>query len=133
LICLCSINALSFAQDDAGEKVADRLRKLFVLSFSDNYKSAAKYIVYRGSDTTRVWKDVYNYSNNEEKEAVIDVCTRIKSHLIEGGEYELIEFKTEKESEGKWYIWEVEFKNGNVKRYFAFLKIKGKYALGDID
>ena len=133
LICLFSFNTLAFTQDETSEKVADRLRKLFVLSFSDNYKVAAKYIVYRGSDSTRIWKDVYNFSKTDEKDAVIDVCTRIKNHLIEGGDYELTEFKTEEESEGKWYVWEVVFKNGNVKRYFAFLKIKGKFALGDID
>ncbi len=74
-----------FAQS---EKVGDRLHKLFVLCFTDNYKDASKYIVYRGSDTSRIWKDVYNYENEDEKKSVIDICKRIKSYLEEGGDYE---------------------------------------------
>jgi len=60
---LCG-TASVFAQS---EKVGDRLHKLFILCFTDNYKDASKYIVYRGSDTSRIWKDVYNYENEDEK------------------------------------------------------------------
>jgi hypothetical protein len=46
------------------------------------------------------------------------------------------EFSTECESEGVWNIWEVIFikeNNESYKRYFCFLEINGKYAIGDID
>lgn len=126
------LNVLSsFAQS---EKVGDRLHQLFILCFTDNYKDASKYIVYRGSDTSRIWKDVYNYENEDEKRAVKEVCTRIKNYLDEGGDYELTKFSEEGESEGTWYTWLVEFKKGkNKKVHFSFLKIGKKYALGDID
>jgi len=127
---LCG-TASVFAQS---EKVGDRLHKLFILCFTDNYKDASKYIVYRGSDTSRIWKDVYNYENEDEKKSVVDICKRIKSYLEEGGDYELSEFTEEKESEGMWYTWLVEFKKGSHRKvYFSFLKIGKKYALGDID
>lgn len=120
-----------FAQS---EPVGDRLQKLFVLCFTDNYKDAAKYIVYRGDDTSRQWKDVYNYNNENERKEVMQVCARIKNYLVEGGDYELSEFTEKDESEGTWYTWLVEFKKGsNKKVYFSFLKIGKKYALGDID
>ena len=120
-----------FAQSD---QVGDRLNKLFVLCFTDNYKAASKYIVYRGADTTRKWKDVYNFENEDEKKEVISVCKEIKSYLEEGGDYELTDFTEEEESEGVWYVWLVEFKKGTHKKvHFAFLKIGKKYALGDID
>ena len=130
ILILCG-TASVFSQS---EKVGDRLHKLFILCFTDDYKDASKYIVYRGSDTSRIWKDVYNFENEDEKKSVIDVCKRIKSYLEEGGDYELSEFTEEKESEGMWYTWLVEFKKGsNRKVYFSFLKIGKKYALGDID
>lgn len=116
------------------DKVGDRLHKLFILCFTDNYKDAAKYIVYRGSDTSRIWKDVYNYNNEDEKKSVIGACKTIKAYLEEGGDYELTEFSEEEESEGVWYTWLVEFKKGNHKKvYFSFLKVGKRYALGDID
>jgi hypothetical protein len=114
--------------------VGDRLQKLFVLCFTDNYKTAAKYIVYRGDDTSRNWKDVYNFYNEQEKKAVIDVCTRIKGYLETGGDYELTDYTEKEESEGTWYTWLVEFQKGDKKKvYFSFLKIGKRYALGDID
>jgi hypothetical protein len=116
------------------EQVGDRLHKLFVLCFTDNYKDASKYIVYRGADTTRKWKDVYDFDREDEKKEIISVCKEIKSYLEEGGDYELTDFSQEEESEGKWYVWLVEFKKGSHRKvHFAFLKIGKKYALGDID
>jgi len=116
------------------EAVGERLNKLFVLCFTDNYKSAAKYIVYRGDDTSRAWKDVYNYYNEDEKQAVIEICKKIKNFLETGGDYELSEFREDKESEGTWYTWLVEFQKGDKRKVnFSFLKIGKRYALGDID
>ncbi len=129
ILLLCSIT--SFAQ---GDKVGDRLHKLFILCFTDNFKVASKYIVYRGSDTSRIWKDVYNYENEEERKSVVDICIRIKNYLLEGGDYELTEFSEDEESEGIWYTWLVEFVKGKHRKVrFSFLKIGKKYALGDID
>jgi hypothetical protein len=131
LIFLLFGTASGFAQSD---QVGDRLHKLFILCFTDNYADASKYIVYRGSDTSRAWKDVYNYDNENEKNAVKEVCIRIKNYLEEGGDYELTDFTEEKESEGTWYTWQVEFSKGSHKKvYFSFLKINKRYALGDID
>ena len=68
-----------------------------------------------------------------EQEAVIKVCGEVKKYLEGGGEYNLTEFDTKEESEGTWYIWKVVFSRDKLTKHFAFLKIKGKYALGDID
>jgi len=122
---------ISYAQSD---KVGDRLHKLFIFCFTDNYKDASKYIVYKGSDTSRAWKDVYNYDNENEKDTVKKVCIRIKNYLEEGGDYELTDFTEKEESEGIWYTWLVEFNKGNHKKvYFSFLKVGKRYALGDIN
>jgi len=116
------------------EKVKTRLIELFYLVKDNKYSETASYIVYSGSDKSRSWKDVYDYNNETEKTDVDMVCQHIKTLLDNGGDYSFVKFQTETESEGQWCIWELSFSSGEKKKvYFAFLKIKGKYCLGDID
>ena len=122
LICLISLYATVISASAQSESVGERLQKLFVLSFTDNYKTAAKYIVYRGDDTSRAWKDVYNYYNEDEKKAVIEICKRIKNYLEMGGDYELSEFTEDEESEGTWYTWLVEFQKGDKRKVYFYIK-----------
>jgi hypothetical protein len=114
--------------------VKDRLVQLFELAKTDNYEEAATYIVYRGDDDSRKWKDTCNFKNENEQKYVTEVCRDIKYLLAGGGDYTFGKFKTETESEGTWYIWEVKFSKGETKSaYFAFLYIKNNYSIGDID
>ena len=124
-----------YPQTSKSDIVKQRLLKLFELSLNDNYTSACKYIVYRGDDKSREWKDWLNKNNPDELKYSREVCREIKSYLTECSDYELIKFTTETESEGEWCVWQVNFcSQGQVKtKYFAFLKIRGKYCLGDID
>lgn len=125
-----------FAQTDDREIVKDRLLELFDLSLESIYSEAASYCVYRGSDESREWKDVYNYEDEDDIKEVKGICNRIKHYLDESTEYNFGEFSTESESEGVWNIWEVIFTMGEGKQkkvYFCFLNIDGKYAIGDID
>ncbi len=126
--------SISNSQTKMSEKVKSDLITLFEHCANNNYERAAGYLVYRGIDSLRKWIDVYDYTNENEKREIQDICLEIKSILEYGGEFSFIQFKTERESEGEWYIWQVEFQKGEAKKvYFACLKIKGKYALGDID
>jgi hypothetical protein len=125
-----------FAQVDESDLVKERLIELFNLSTESNYTDAASYCVYRGSDESRNWNDVYNPENEEEMRQVVGICKRIKGYIDESTEHVFVEFETEEESEGVWNIWEVIFtKESGEKniRYFAFLEINGEYAIGDID
>jgi hypothetical protein len=115
------------------EKVKVRLTELFALAKAEKFSDAASYLVYRGKDESRRWKDVYIYSNENEDKEVTRVCKEIKG-MLTGGSYEFAKFKTETESEGEWCIWEVNFSTGEQKKvYFACLLINGVYCLGDID
>ena len=125
-----------FAQVSESELVKERLIELFNLSSESNYTDAASYCIYRGSDESRKWNDVYNPESEEEIKQVIGICNRIKRYLDESTDHDYVKFKTEEESEGVWNIWEVIFtkESGEKnKRYFAFLEINGEYAIGDID
>lgn len=117
------------------EAVKKDLLKLFELCKSEHYAEAAEYIVYRGTEKNRKWVDVYDYHYLIERREVESVGREIKELLEQSDSYQLVRFFEEREPEGKWRIWETIFqKDGKQgKVIFAFLRIKGHYALGDID
>ena len=127
------VNSIS-AQTKTAEKVKATLLQLFEYCANDDYYNCAFYFVYRGDDTTRKWVDVYDYTNEKDKNDVVEMCKQVKNIVESGGEFLFKKFTTEKESEGTWCVWQVTFEKGSKKTaYFACLKRKGKYALGDID
>ena len=123
------------AQSKAGAEVKKDLLNLFKLCKAERYREAAGHVVYRGSDTKRKWVDVYNYKTPAEREEVEGVCANVNELLEQSNAHEFAKFFEETESEGKWHVWEIVFKKGEKtgKVSFALLKIKGRYALGDID
>ena len=130
------ISSSVLAQVDESENVKERLIELFELSKEGDYTVAASYVVYRGPDEAREWKDVCNTENEEELKDVMGICFRIKGYLDESTGYTFEEYSTEEESEGVWCVWEVLFEREDKepkKVYFCFLDIDGKYAIGDID
>ena len=99
------------------------------------FYKAAPFIIYRGSDKKREWKDFANYNNPEEKKGVDAVCTKINETVNRDSTYKIEKYFTEKESEGTWHVLIVSYKKkGIVKNSaFAFLKIGNRFGLGDID
>ena len=99
------------------------------------FYKAAPYIIYRGGDKKRAWKDFANYSNAEEKKGVDAVCIRINESVNRDSSYKIIQYITQKEGEGTWHILMVSYKKNNAdkKAAFAFLKIGSRFGLGDID
>jgi hypothetical protein len=99
------------------------------------FYKASNFIIYRGENKNRAWKDYANYKNSNEKKEVDAVCERINNSVNQDPNYKIIKFFTKRESEGKWYIVEVLYfkQEQSKKAVFAFLKVKGHYGLGDID
>lgn len=100
------------------------------------FYKAASYIVYRGENEKRKWKDIADYTKPEDKKGVDEVCFKINSTVNQDKNYKFIQYRTETESEGTWYAIIVSYTNKrgvNKEAAFAFLKIKGKFVLGDID
>jgi hypothetical protein len=116
--------------------VKKRLVELFNHCRRGDYRSAASYLVYRGDDTARKWKDVYNYDHPEDREYVDGFCKNMKLLLeVIDNRYTFTKFHVEKESEGEWLVWQMRFRfDGKQKtNTLACLKIKGEYCLGDGD
>ncbi len=99
------------------------------------FYKAAPFIVYRGDDKIRAWKDFTNYENADEKKGVDQICLRINQTLSPGSDFKIVKYSTEKESEGIWHVLTVSYnKKGGIKKAaFAFLKINNRFGLGDID
>jgi len=99
------------------------------------FYKAAPYIIYRGNDKKRAWKDFANYKNEIEKKGVDEICIRINETVNRDSTYKIMKYFTQKESEGIWHILMISYvKNNNEKKAaFAFLKIRNRFGLGDID
>ncbi len=99
------------------------------------FYKAAPYIVYRGEDAKRKWKTAADYSKSEDKTGVDAVCEKINQTVNQDKNYKIVQYFTEKESEGTWHVLMVTFikKSVEKKAAFAFLNINGKFLLGDID
>ncbi|MCP4443123.1 MAG: hypothetical protein GY810_29805 [Aureispira sp.] len=101
----------------------------------EDYTKLAAMIVYRGTDQARKWKDVCNPNNSKELDHVKSGSDRIKKYLGEDFKYTHKECISETESEGTWHvlILNTTYRGEQKERAFAFLEIKGTFALGDID
>ena len=117
------------------EAVETRLASLFDICKSDKPEDAASYIVYRGEDKTREWKDTLHADDPADKAAIVGICWRIKGYLDESTNYSFDGVRVKRESEGEWHALEVSFYQGEKtkKVIFAFLLVKGQFAIGDID
>lgn len=117
------------------EAIETRLAKLFELCRSGDAEGAAAYFVYRGADKSREWKDTFRSQVAAEKAEVRELCRRIRGYLEESWGYRFGAIKVERESEGQWHVLEVSFRRGAQTKEvrFAFLPIKGQFAIGDID
>jgi hypothetical protein len=141
LVCLLTLSEVSGAKPEQSEdgdeaaKVETRLTELFELCKQGDAETAAAYFVYRGADQSRKWRDTFRASDAVEKAGVEELCRRIKGYLDESEGYHVSALTVERESEGEWHVLEVSFgQDGRTKKVrFAFLPIKGKFSLGDID
>ncbi len=106
--------------------------KMFELG---TFYKAAPYIIYRGEDKKRSWKDFANYKTELEKTGVDNVCYKINNTVNQDSNYKILSYLTMKESEGIWYVLIISYvKKGVAKKSaFAFLKVNGRFGLGDID
>ncbi len=110
---------------DFGDPTTAKLRTFF---------KAAAFILYRGDDKKRAWKDFANYSSPGEKKGVDAVCTHINETVNRDSAYKIVKYLTQKESEGLWLVLIVSYnREGTEKKAaFAFLKINQRFGLGDI-
>ena len=140
-------NAIAQANKTDSAQVTKTLHELLricrTVNFADpnviklgTFYKAAPYIVYRGDDKSRSWKVMSDYTKEYDKKGVDDICERInRTANQDSSGYKIINYRSEKESEGTWHVLMVSYKKKGVekKAVYAFLKIGNKFGLGDID
>jgi hypothetical protein len=123
-----SLPGSSQAQQDVKKQI-DSLTSFIKNKATESF---AGNTVYRGEDAERKWKDVYNPANPGELKAAKAMLEEMKKALAGCSFKEFDVFQQKEQSEGTWYVY--TYACGAYKRVkLAFLKINGKYALGDID
>jgi hypothetical protein len=99
------------------------------------FYKAAVYVVYRGTDKKRKWKDFVQYENGEERMETDRLCKRVIRSVILDNNYKVTKYFIEKEFEGTWHVLIVNYKidKNEYQASFAFLKIGKRFGIGDID
>ncbi|MGG9971282.1 hypothetical protein ACQ33O_05750 [Ferruginibacter sp. SUN002] len=127
---------LQYAQDKNDPSIQttiqEELNTLFGYVKDFNVAAFTPRTVHRDDDPAKNWKTASDPSN--QYDSLQAGATMGKIHLILEGCADKVfdSFHLEKESEGVWYIYAYKCPDGK-KISFAFLKINGKYLLGDID
>lgn len=130
------IGNTTFSQSTISEKIESATLRILDLCRLQNYEEAAKHLVYKGSDPLRAAVDVYNFANFSERKDIIEICNGIKRYIDDCEECQLGDFYMQTQLDKMWYVKEVIFvksEDVEIKRYFAFLKINGNYALLEIN
>lgn len=143
-VCIKFSHAQNYISDSV--KTVETFQKILVLcknvDFTDpqvqskgTFYKVAPYIIYRGEDKKRAWKDFANYNDSLEKIGVDNVCYRINGSINQASSYTIEKYETENESEGNWHVLQITYirKGVQKKASFGFLKIGNQLGLGDID
>ncbi len=121
-----SVKAESLVQNmDASKLNPSQLavQKLLTSCVSGQYAEAAKVIMYRGGDQSRLGLDSFNYQNENEANTVKVTCEVITSWLGASQSYEFISFQEEETEFGTQNVVEIMFKKEKlgVERHFFYL------------
>lgn len=110
-----------------------RLEAVFATARAGDASRLAPFVVYRGADEARRYKDAARYEGAEARQ-VDHVFARVRRHLDAGAPvFGPSEART-KGSES-WVAWTITFGEGEqaAKTLYALVKVGETWLLGDID
>ena len=123
--------AIELSKPGFKESLEKHVQQLMDWAKDGNMNEFGSYVVYHGEDENRSWKSAVNLQNAEEKELAERLINRVKSAAEDCSQFSFDTIMSDKESEGFWIVQPV--KCGNKIIRFAFLKIRDKMMIGDID
>lgn len=118
--------------------VTSALRRLLTAAEDEtaSVETFAARVVARGEDADREWKAPADPSREEERPFVEQSLAAIRT-LMEAsrGDYEIVSYQRERESEGEWHVLRVRFDTHEMEEHvsFSFLPVGDALLLGDID
>ncbi|GEM_PF-1368386 len=116
--------------DPRAEKVKKRIEEMFEVMESGQDADIASFVVYKGPDKKRKWKEVCDFEKGGDRIVVGNAMDEIEK-LMKLGEPEFVKFFTQKDGDRELLIWEL--KAGGKKKIVAMLDVGGTLALVDID
>ncbi len=115
--------------------VRNSLEQIFALVESGDHRGLAAKMLYRGKDSTRLWKDILNFDDELEKYSAESTAEIIQIWLTDAqknyGSYE----SEEMIGVGEWRTQEIVFmRSGSMDRKkFSFQELDGNHYLANID
>ncbi|MBN2570893.1 MAG: hypothetical protein JXA68_02085 [Ignavibacteriales bacterium] len=116
------------------EKIKNMVTKFLDYCDIKDYESAGKYLLYNGENANRKYKEIFNYSNTDEKKEVERICKKVNAMLIISDSYTNGSITQETKEGITWQVLEVFFKSGEqvLRQTFYILEIANNYYIGII-
>ncbi len=103
----------------------------------EDYRRAAPLFIFRSANTDRKkpWKTFCDPMDNAHLTYVQSEAFTIAQVFDTGSRYKIEKYECERQSEGEWHVLTVVVKDSVDWKtvIFAFLRVGGRYGLGDID
>ncbi|MBN1637381.1 MAG: hypothetical protein JW866_00315 [Ignavibacteriales bacterium] len=116
------------------EKIKTMVNKFLDYCDKKDYQSASRYLLYNGEVVNRKYKEIFNYSNVDEKKEVDRICKKVNAMLIISDSYTNGSISQETKEGISWSVLEVFFKSGEqvLRQSFYVLEISENYYIGII-
>jgi len=124
-------SAIDLKKPEFKQNLEKQVIQLIDWARNDNIEKFSDFVVYHGDDKNRSWKSAVNMEDKEESIMVINTMEKVKKALMGCTDFPFDKIQSERESEGYWIVQPV-ICNKKIIR-FAFLKVKDKFLLGDIN
>ena len=132
LILLCVSAGAVFNQTrNVESEVKSTLDLLIYLCEEEKYDSMSAFIVYSGKDETRYLKDIYNYSDRKEMNAVKRIGKKIKAFIDLSDSRKIGKYSESMDNKIPNLNLEMVFKNGEqeIVTVFTFVEVNKKLLL----
>ncbi|MBL7725100.1 MAG: hypothetical protein JNK27_13190 [Chitinophagaceae bacterium] len=123
--------ALDLVKPAFGQNLQNQIKEMVAMANSDNLPAFSLNIVYHGEDKVRNWKSPVNLNDAAENKMTADLMQKVKLVMNDCRDFSFDKISAEKESEGYWIVQPLNCGRKIVR--FAFLRVKDRLLLGDID
>lgn len=123
--------ALELAKPEFERSLQRQVQNLAGFASNGSRAEFGAFVIYHGEDENRNWKSPVNMSDSVESKMSTALMLEVKQAMSDCSNYSFDKIKSEKESEGYWIVQPI--KCGQKIIRFAFLKVRDKLLLGDID
>ncbi len=123
--------ALELEKPEFQQAVQKLVNELLLYAKDNKQEDFGSNLVYNGDDKNRAWKSPVNMSDATEAKLAIEMMGNVNRAMADCSGFTFGKLQADKESEGYWIVQPLQCGKKIIR--FAFLKVKDKLLLGDID